>query len=138
MQHALVAWNCKSDVIEAIKFTKIDIALDMAGCFLPRDARHAFNAIKSRLQEVVSAIFDRADNNMISSSRLSGLEVRSGDNTIDSCFQYRVMDDDKSKLLVVKIYDKIMDLIGRDGIQQVGSKLYKILGCGRKLDVFQK
>ena len=31
-----------------------------------------------------------------------------------------------------------MDLIGRDGSQQIGSKLSKILGCGRQLDVFQK
>ena len=31
-----------------------------------------------------------------------------------------------------------MDLIGRDGYQQVGSRLHRILGCGHRLDVFQK
>ena len=32
----------------------------------------------------------------------------------------------------------MMDLIGREGSHQVSSRLSKILGCGRRLDVFQK
>lgn len=33
--------------------------------------------------------------------------------------------------MTIKAYDKIMDLIGRDGCKAVGSRLRKVLGTGR-------
>ena len=41
--------------------------------------------------------------------------MKSGDNNLASCYQYAVHDADDLKLLQIKIYDKLMDLVGRDG-----------------------
>jgi hypothetical protein len=40
--------------------------------------------------------------------------------------------------MTVKFYDKFMDLLGREGSHQVGSRLHTVLGCGRSRDSFQK
>lgn len=47
-------------------------------------------------------------------------------------------DEYGDKLLVVKIYDKLLDLIARDGCHIVGSKLTTILGAKRLLTQFEK
>ena len=40
--------------------------------------------------------------------------------------------------MTVKFYDKLMDLLGREGSHQVGSRLHTVLGCNRFLTPFQK
>ena len=47
-------------------------------------------------------------------------------------------DEYKQKLLKVKVYDKILDLIGRDHHHTVGTRVPQILGTGFKDDLFQK
>ena len=42
------------------------------------------------------------------------------------------------RILNIKIYDKMMDLVGRDGTQIVGSRLHKILGFSDTYDSFVK
>ena len=64
--------------------------------------------------------------------------MRKGNNNLDSCLQYAVKDADGLKLLQVKIYDKIMDLVGRDGAAVVGSRIAKIVGCQSTLNAFDK
>ena len=41
-------------------------------------------------------------------------------------------------MLNIKVYDKTLDLIGRDGMQIVGSKLSNILGCKGNYNTFIK
>ena len=115
--HAEVAWNLGKKHALEVALTKVDVSLDLAGSFLPNNVSDAYEKIKTRLNRVLSAIFDKPGGNMISTCRLAGLQASSGSNTIDSCFQYRVLDDDRSQLLVIKFYDKVMDLVGRDGSQ---------------------
>lgn len=67
--------------------------------------------------------------NFLSLSSISGLRVIRGNNNLDTCYQYAVVDEKNDKLLNVKVYDKFLDLIGRDGIQMVGSRVGNILGC---------
>lgn len=43
------------------------------------------------------------------------LKVKKGNNCLPTCFQFDGYDEDSDKLFTVKIYDKIMDLISRDG-----------------------
>ena len=40
--------------------------------------------------------------------------------------------------MVIKFYDKLMDLLGREGSHQVGSRLHTVLGCSNQLSVFQR
>ena len=103
---------------------------------LPLDAKRAQAEVKARLAAVIPQIMDRPGGNIVSWTRLPGLVVRTGDNNLHSCFQYRVLDVDGVELLNIKFYDKIMDLVGRDGYSQVSSRLHTILGCGHHLSMF--
>ena len=57
---------------------------------------------------------------------------------METCYQYAVLDNNKDKLLNIKVYDKTLDLIGRDGTQMVGSRLSQILGCRGQYNTFIK
>ena len=57
--------------------------------------------------------------------------VTIGDNNLDTCLQFKVKDKNKDHFLTVKAYDKMVDLIARDGCLPVGSRLSTILGCKR-------
>ena len=48
------------------------------------------------------------------------------------------MNQDGVKLLNIKIYDKTLDMIGRDGFQRVGSRLDQVLGAKREFNAFTK
>ena len=61
-----------------------------------------------------------------------------GDNNLDTCFQYCVKDCKGDKLLVVKAYDKIQELVARDGSHLVGSRIRTILGSTKGLGLFEK
>ena len=50
MMHAQIVWKLDEMVVKDIKYTKIDISLDLAGSFLPKNAPDAFDKIKTRLQ----------------------------------------------------------------------------------------
>jgi hypothetical protein len=41
-----------------------------------------------------------------------------------SCFKYEVKDARGKKVMVIKIYDKTLDLMGREGYSDVGSRFY--------------
>ena len=61
-----------------------------------------------------------------------------GSNNFDTCYQYEILDECNGKMLNIKVYDKTLDLIGRDGMQMVGSKLSNILGCKGHYNTFIK
>ena len=61
-----------------------------------------------------------------------------GNNNLDSCYQYVVTDKYGEKLLTIKIYDKMLDLIGRDGYHLVGTRMPVVLGCSYERTSFMK
>ena len=61
-----------------------------------------------------------------------------GSNNLHTCYQYAVLSESNEKLLNIKMYDKTLDLIGRDGTQMVGSRLNQILGSGHQNNTFIK
>ena len=69
--------------------------------------------------------------NPLSPGALHDLQVTRGDNNLDTCFQYCVLDADTDKILNIKIYDKVLDLAGRDYFHTVGSRIPEILGSKR-------
>ena len=75
--------------------------------------------------------------NFLSMAPISELKVTRGDNVLDSSFQYVVRGDEGDKLLVVKFYDKLTDLVARDGSHIVGSRIDSILGSKRHLTLFE-
>ena len=90
------------------------------------------------LKTVVIEMFQTMDTNFLSLNSISDLRVLHGSNNLQSCYQYEVLNDDNEKLLNIKVYDKFLDLVGRDGHQPVGSRLGHIVGINSHADVFYK
>lgn len=90
-----------------------------------------FNLVKSKLEIALNTIFAYASSNFYSLNPLSGLCVLRGDNILESCYQFVIKDNEAKKIMVVKFYDKIMDLISREGSHMVGSRINAIVGSKR-------
>ena len=52
---------------------------------------------------------------------------------LDTCQKFKVCTDLGTKILTLKYYDKVMDLVCRDGFYCVSSKWSAIVGCKREL-----
>ena len=128
-EHALSFWGCSEQVASQIELSKIDVATDMKGSFLPDLGKSCHNEISQLLSRVIEQVFSTESTNFLSLGSINGLHVIRGDNNLDTCYQYTVLDEANDKLLNIKMYDKTLDLIGRDGTQMVGSRLSQILGC---------
>ena len=81
-------------------------------------------------------MFKQRDTNFLSLENLPELTVTQGSNNRDTCYQYAVFDGRDSKLLVVKFYDKVIDLISREATHIVSSRIATIVGSQRTVDAF--
>ena len=93
----------------------MDYAQDFKGSFIPDDPTEAYNIMKDTLEPEINRIFNTYDENFLRHGMTGGLTVKKGSNCLTSCFQFDIFDDDCDKLFTVKVYDKILDLISRDG-----------------------
>ena len=57
--------------------------------------------------------------------------MRKGPNCLDSCLQFMIKDGDGKDVLVLKFYDKILDLLARERRSLVGSRARTIMGAKR-------
>ena len=62
---------------------------------------------------------------------IPNLLVTRGENCLDTCFQYHVKGASGGVLLNIKVYEKILDLCGKDGFQMIGSRFNRVLGAKR-------
>ena len=81
-------------------------------------------------------LFTSKPPNFLSLGRISDLRVVRGQNILDTCYQYHVQNSRNKRILNVKFYDKIMDLISREDLHTIGSRCYKIVGAKGSLDAF--
>ena len=65
--------------------TKIDVAMDCLGGFIPGSSDHTYSMIKKLMNEVVGRVFFGDDTNFLSLTKVQDLRVYSGENNLDSC-----------------------------------------------------
>ena len=94
--------------------------------------------MKEVLQGEVSQIFNDLDMNFLSHGITGDLTVKKGKNNHGACFQYGVYDDEDRKLFTIKVYDKVLELISRNGKNLVGSKCSTIVGSKNKVNYFSR
>ena len=56
---------------------------------------------------------------------------------MSTCRKFNILDQKGKLVMVLKFYDKIADLLGKDGYRLVGSKMKKVIGATREIDEFQ-
>ena len=93
---------------------------------------------KKLLNDLVGRVFCGDDTNFLSLTKVEDLRVHSGENNLDSCKQFQIKDGEHCKIMIVKFYDKLLDLVAREGTHQVGSRMATVLGSSHKLSVFNK
>ena len=98
-----------------IELTKIDIATDLKGSFIPDNVDLCHRTITGYLSRAIETIFCTDECNFLSLNSIYDLHLIRGDNNLETCFQYAVLDVENDKLLNIKFYDKTLDLISRDG-----------------------
>ena len=86
--HASSFWLSSGEEISSINLTKIDVAMDCFGSFIPCSSNHTYSMIKKLLNDLVGWLFCGNDTNFLSLTRVDDLRVHSGENNIDSCKQF--------------------------------------------------
>ena len=136
--HASVFWQYDEGQLSGIELTKVDVSTDLRGSFIPCRDKEIYQKIHALLQRHVTEVFSVPETNFLALERVTDLVVRRGENVLDSCYQYAVRDSQGHKLLNIKIYDKLLDLLSRNGSHMVGSRAASVLGSQRSLDMFSK
>ena len=98
-----------------VKISKIDISIDMQGSFIPRMMIISKPWLKSLLQGTINSILSNNDTNFLSLRPVRGLKLVIGDNWLFTCYQYGVQDGCGNKFMNIKLYDKTLELLSRDG-----------------------
>ena len=128
-EHAKAFWGWSEELVGQIELTKIDSAIDLKGSFIPNNRKPVYKEIKMRLEQAMTKVFSDQSMNFLSLHKIGDFRVVNGDNNLETCYQYAICNESNEKLLNIKFYDKMLDLIGRDGIKMVGTRLDHILGC---------
>ena len=110
----------------------------MTGSFITDDFDKAVKTLGILTRTSVGEIFQSDNTNFLSRHNLDSLKICKGSNLLESCFQYEVRDNEGAKLLNIKTYDKILDLVGREATHLVSSRLSTILSSGSQPDAFEK
>ena len=79
--------------------------------------------MKELLTVELRQLFSSAETNFLTGCEIGDIRVTQGGNTLPTCFQFDVKDSDGVKILTIKVYDKIMDLISREATHLVGSSI---------------
>ena len=94
--------------------------------------------MKESLSQALYDVLQTEDNNFLMPYQPSELKVTKGDNCLSTCYQFKVADKHHDKLLTVKVYDKVIDLLSRDGSTTVGCQARAIVGAKRSQSLFNK
>ena len=70
----------------------MDVAIDFMGSFLPGYSVSSYNVVKDLIRPRIAEMFGVTYTNFLSLERMMNFEVQRGDNILDSCFQYKVVD----------------------------------------------
>ena len=65
-EHARIYWTASEAGLGQVEITKLDVAVDMKGSFLPHLHQEAYQHIKARFRRAISQIFDREESNFLS------------------------------------------------------------------------
>lgn len=93
-EHAEIFWSYDAAKKDEIELTKIDVACDMKGAFMPGLDRDIYEAIKRSLSNTVDDIFETYGSNFLSLFSGLNFQVERGYNILNSCYQYIVKDGD--------------------------------------------
>jgi len=118
--------------------SKIDLARDSSGSFLPDTTNAQRGRILAATRLVVAECFQEREYAFLAPRGDHQAIVKLGSNNLDTCYQFDICGESRRKAATIKMYDKIQDLVARDGSGLVGSRCDLMLGAKRSVNAFQK
>jgi hypothetical protein len=122
----------------AVAIKKLDTTVDMAGSFLPPTNKLARVMIKAKLQALITQMVADGEFKFFSGNSIEDPVVKDSDDCLSTCLKFEVMDKQGFHIMTVKVYDKVLSLIGKDGYRLVGSEIKKVIGSTHDRDVLQQ
>ena len=120
-----------------IHVSKLDMTQDFKGAFMPDNPKVAFNMIKSALQTLIDEMIEEKKFKFFNLSSIPCPKVVRGQNNLDCCQQFAITDENGVKVMNVKFYDKVFDLMARAGARPVDSRVNMIIGSTHGIDNLQ-
>ena len=120
-------WDYSQGDLSEIEPTKIDVACDMEGAFMPGPYKDTLEKLRGILDVAFGDVIENQSSNFLKLNCDLNYKVVLGDNILDSCYQFVVKDTYGTKLLTIKAYDKVLDLLSREGYKHVGSRCATVL-----------
>jgi hypothetical protein len=105
---------------------------------LPPNERELKSAIQNAIQTCIEELLANGNLKFFTHNSISCPIVKIESKNLASCWKFNVHDEKDKKVLTVKVYDKIADMVGREGVKLVGSNLSKVVGSCYNLDVMSK
>ena len=136
--HAKAHWGYNQAESKKIRISKIDIARDHEGSFIPEEKSDAYDDMSETLEFELGHILNSKTTNFLSIDNVGDLTITKNGNNLETCFQFDAKDDDRDKILTVKVYDKCIDLISKDGSKMVGSKTNAIVCSKQKMSLLNQ
>ena len=66
------------------------------------------------MEKSINHILSTKNTNFLALGPIDDIRVVSGGNRLDTCFQYAVKNEEGEKLLNIKVYDKLLEMMTRD------------------------
>ena len=108
----------------------------MEGSFMPGSSQVTHEKLRVILNCAFGDVIENPFSNFLKLNSDLDFKVVLGDNNLDSCYQFVVKDTYGTKLLTIKAYDKVLDLLGRDGYHLVGSRMATVLNSSYVSNTF--
>ena len=70
--------------------------------------------IKELMESSINHILSTKNTNFLAWGPIDDIRVVSGGNRLETCFQYAVKNEEGEKLLNIKVYDKLLEMMTRD------------------------
>jgi hypothetical protein len=131
-------WLTPVYLAEFFDVTKLDSTIDLAGSFGPCIDEWVFECIREKIQIVIAEMLMRQEFKFFDVQSPENPTVRAGDNCLDTCYQFGVHDNTGFKFMNIKLYNKLIETVGRTSFFQVGSELREVIGSCLHIDDFNK
>ena len=102
--------------------SKVDLTRDLHGSFIADNQIQDYEYMREHLRTLIDQDVKSGGYPPLF-KRGKELRVVAGDNNMRSSFQAKLLNNANQKEAVIKVYDKVLDLLSRQGTDAVGSRM---------------
>ena len=86
VEHAKTFWAFSVEVATSIELSKIDVAVDLNGSFMPNNREKMYGKIRQLLNQTMTEVFNTNSLNFLTLASVNDLRVVNGENNLETCY----------------------------------------------------